>query len=133
MVSDTANSDRSGHVHFLWTKPRNSAPYWKATVGIIPEYDPIPVMAYYDRVTEYQELTVEGRTFAARDRAFSNKEALEIISTLKRAQSFSYAFDGFVWRDRASLTSQRRSKAASEPAVSGYTVGPSPATVVRTI
>ena len=102
-VSDTANSARSGHVHFLWTKPRNSAPYWKATVGIIPEYDPIPVMAYYDRVTEYQELTVEGRTFAARDRAFSNKEAQEIISTVKRAQSFSYAFDGFVWRDRASL------------------------------
>ena len=103
MVSDTVNSDRSGHVHFLWTKPRNGAPYWKAAVAIIPEYDPIPVMAYYDRVTDYQELTVEGRTFAARERAFSNKEAQEIISTLKRAQSFSYAFDGFVWRDRAAL------------------------------
>ena len=103
MVSETGRGDESGHVHFLWTKPRNGAPYWKAAVGIIPEYDRIPVLSYYDRITDYQELTIGNRRFAARDRAFSSKEASEIISNLKRAQSFSYAFDGFVWRDRASL------------------------------
>ena len=103
LVSQSKGGFESGHVHFLWTQPRRGAPYWKAAIGIIPEYVQLPVMAAHDRLSDYQEVVVGGRTFAARDRAFSGEEAGEIIARLKRAQSFSYAFEGFAWRDAEQL------------------------------